>query len=374
MSSPSMRSQGASAQESSPSRENQSGLHLTCLATFPNLRALAWDREVLYASRGYQVLRAKVSADPFQWERVASYSPVAWRGLTSCHRLTSRLFRDGFHALATLSTGHLIAAVPGAIVTLAPGEREFRATHKIIRGTRPLHIAVTPDDRIFWGEYFDNAERDEVHIFASTDRGATWDVAYTFPKSAIRHVHNIVFDQWADCLWVLTGDNGPECRILRADLNFSAVNVVLAGNQQARAVALVPAPEGVYFSSDTPFETNHVYFLDRSGKLSQRASLSSSSIYACRVGEAIFISTMVEPSAANPGQEVHVYGTVDGREWPVLLEWKKDRWPMGLFQYGNVFFPDGENASGLLAATAVSVERADGKTTLWRVPWASRSR
>ena len=131
------------------------------------------------------------------WEHVARYPPVWWRNLSVSSRLTFRLFRDGFHALAVLASGHIVAAVPGAILTLAPGEDEFRVSHRILRGTRPLHIAVTPDDHVFWGEYFDNPGRDEVHIYASADRGATWNVAYTFPRGAIRHVHNIVYDQWA---------------------------------------------------------------------------------------------------------------------------------------------------------------------------------
>ena len=110
--------------------------------------------------------------------------------------------------------------LPGAIVTLATGRDEFRVTHRILRGTRPLHIAVTPEDRLYWGEYFDNPDRDEVHVYASADQGATWDVAYTFAKGEIRHIHNIVSDAWENCLWMLTGDNGEECRILRASCDF----------------------------------------------------------------------------------------------------------------------------------------------------------
>src|SRR5438128_3498090 len=37
------------------------------------------------------------------------------------------------------------------------------------------------------------------------------------------------------------------------------VYAVASGKQQARAVALVPTREALYFSSDTPFETNHIY-------------------------------------------------------------------------------------------------------------------
>ena len=91
----------------------------TALARFPGLRALAWDRDWLYASRGYRLLRARVQ-DPahLKWERVAEYRPSSKRRLSVTNRLTARLFRDGFHALAILPSGGLVAAVPGAIVTL----------------------------------------------------------------------------------------------------------------------------------------------------------------------------------------------------------------------------------------------------------------
>ncbi len=310
------------------------------------------------------MLRGSVRDGHIHWETVAGFRPALWRGLTCRNRLTSRLVRDGFHALAVLPSGLLLGAVPGAIVTLAPGEFEFKTTHSVIRGTRPLHITTTPDGRIFFGEYFDNPARDEVHIFASSDRGNTWQVAYTFPKGAIRHVHNIAYDQWENCLWVLTGDYGAECRILRASCDLKTIDVALSGNQQARAVAVVPAPEGLYFSSDTPLEANHVYHLDRGGKLSTLCSLDSSSIQGCRVGDAVFFSTMVEPSDVNRDRRVHLYGCRAGGSWRSLLEWKKDFWPMRFFQYGNAFLPDGTNTTNYLAVTTVAVERDDLVTTI----------
>jgi hypothetical protein len=339
------------------------------VAEFPRLRALAWHDDLLYASRRYSLLRARMTTitDAMEWQLVARYAPAWWRNLSVASRLTFRLFRDGFHALAALNSGHLVAAVPGAILTLAPGEGEFRESHRVLRGTRPLHITATPDDHVFWGEYFDNPTRDEVHIYASTDRGSTWDIAYTFPRGAVRHVHNIVYDEWTNCLWVLTGDNGVECRILRASCDFRNVDVVLSGHQQARAVALVPMADGLYFSSDTPLESNHVYRLDRAGTLTEVARLSSSSIYGCRVGNGIFFSTMVEPSQINLDPNVRLYGSQDGLHWGDLARWRKDFWPMSLFQYGNALLPDGRNSAEFLAVTTVAVERDDLKTSIWRV-------
>jgi hypothetical protein len=347
----------------------QQDIKLSPVAAFPRMRALAWRNDVLYASRGYTLFqsRMKMHASTIEWQQVGRYRPPAWRTITSMSRLASRLFRNGFHALVALSSGHLIGAVPHSIVTLAPGEIEFYISHKLLRGTRPLHLAITPSDHIFWGEYFDNPQRDEVHIYASTDRGAHWDVAHTFPKGTIRHVHNIVYDEWENCFWVLTGDDGYECRILRTSCDFKTVDVALSGNQQTRSATLVPTRDALYFSSDTPVETNYVYRLDRRGRPSKVTELNSSSIYGCRVGNAVFFSTMVEPSAINSDRKVNLYGSPDGFQWQCVLQHKKDRWPMGLFQYGNAFLPDGKNNTGLLAVTTIAVEQSDFETSIWRV-------
>ena len=336
-------------------------------ARFPRMRALAWSGEDLYAASGYRLMRARIqNPQSATWEAVAQFRPAWRRRLSVTNRLTSRLFRDGFHALAVLPSG-LIAAVPGAIIACRPNETEFRVTHTITRGTRPLHINAVPGGAVYWGEYFDNPARDEVHIYASNDGGTTWNVAYTFPKGAIRHVHNIVHDPWGDCLWVLTGDYGDECRVLRASCDFSRVESVLRGNQQARAVALVPAEDGLYFSSDTPLEQNYIYRLDREGRLSQLAPINSSSIYGCRVEDRVFFSTMIEPSEINRDRQVRIYGGNLSRGWHSLLGWKKDVWPMGLFQYGNAFLPNGANNTPYLAVSTISVEEDDMAMSLYSI-------
>ncbi len=338
-------------------------------ARIPGLRALAWSGDRLFASRHYQLLHATIqnASQRLNWQPVAIFRPNWKRKLSATNRLSSRVFRDGFHALAVLPSGGLVAAVPGAIVTVRPNETEFRQTYAITRGTRPLHITTVPSGIIYWGEYFDNASREEVHIYASRDDGATWSVAYTFPKGAIRHVHNIIHDPWADCLWVLTGDYGDECRILRAACDFSRVEVVLQGKQQARAVAAIPTKDALYFSSDTPLESNFIYRLDRQGFLSRLAPISSSSIYGCRVGNRVFFSTMVEPSDVNRDRAVRLYGAdvSSDKNWQPLMAWPKDRWPMGLFQYGNAFLPDGNNTTNVLALSTIAVKSDDMVLSLY---------
>jgi hypothetical protein len=343
-----------------------SAITLQRVATYRGIRVLAWDRDVLYACRGYQLLRLRVEQENKQWEPVARFRPAWWKDLTSRYRLTYRLVRDGFHALTVLDD-RLVGAVPGAIVTRTPGSGEFLVTHRIQRGTRPLHITATPTGKVYWGEYFDNRERAEVHIYVSEDRGATWQIAYTFAPGAIRHVHNIVHDPWRNCLWILTGDEGVECKILRASHDLSSVETVLEGNQQVRAAAAIPTREALYLSTDTPYEKNHVYRLDASGRLECVGDLNSSSIYGCQVREALFFSTMAEPTLVNERRKIQIAGSCDGREWNTLLTWKKDFWPMGYFQYGNVIFPDGNNTTCVLAATTIGVMDDDLTASLWVV-------
>src|SRR5579885_945401 len=343
-------------------------LTLRRVATYPGVRVLCWNRNDLYMSRGYELLCVKPGSCSLEdWEHVGSYPCESWRRITSSTRLTFRLFRDGFHALTVLPTGHIVGAVPGKIVTLSPGEKRFHVTHLLSRGTRPLHITAGKNGRVFWGEYFDNPQRSEVHIYGSDDYGDHWEPVYTFPAGKIRHVHNAVFDVWGECYWVLTGDQGAECQILRASFDFVTVETMLSGSQQVRSAAFIPTPDSLYFSTDTPFEQNSIYRLERTGKLSAVTSICGSSIYGCRVGQSMFFSTMVEPTKRNTGRDICIYASSDGQTWRPLQQWPKDFWPMGLFQYGNAFLPDGTNETDLLAVTTIGVKNEDLLTSFFRV-------
>jgi hypothetical protein len=340
-------------------------LRLRRIAAYRGIRVLAWAADSLYACQGYEIVRLAAGAS--QWESVARFRPAWWRNVTSRNPLSHRLVRDGFHSLAVLPEGTMVGATPGAIVTRTANSKEFRPTHTMLRGMRPLHITPTPSGKVYWGEYFDNRDRTEVHIYESEDRGRTWQVAHTFPAGSVRHVHNIVYDRWGDCLWILTGDEGAECRILRASCDLGAIETVLSGNQQARAVAALPTPDCLYLSTDTPDEKNHIYRLDRTGRVDRVGDLNASSIYGCQAGQSIFFSTMVEPSAVNTDREVHLVGSRDGAQWQTVARWKKDSLSMKYFQYGNAFLPDGQNPTRYLAATTVAVEQDDQTTTIWEI-------
>ncbi len=340
-------------------------LRLEPIGRYPGLRVLAWHAGTLYAGCGYALLRWH--PEEGRWERCASFTPGGWRRWTSRHSLSARLVRDGFHALAGLPDGSLAAVFPGSIGLLPRGSRRFHPVFCIPRGTRPLSITATPSGWLYWGEYFDNPQREAVHVYGSSNGGAAWEIVYTFPPRTIRHVHSITYDPHAGCLWVLTGDEGNECRMLRAAPDWSSVEVVLSGSQQTRAVTLVPHPDAVYFATDTPFEENHIYRLDRGGRPARLARIAGSSFWGCRVNRALFFSTAVEPSPVNRSPYATLYGGAETDGWTALVRWPRDRWPSSLFQYANIILPSGENDGDVLAASGLAVRGEDQVAHLWRV-------
>ncbi|MBI4634948.1 MAG: hypothetical protein HY727_01235 [Candidatus Rokubacteria bacterium] len=330
------------------------------------LRALAWNGGALYVSSGYRLFRldpgAGVPPAP-----VGRFDARPWRRATGRWRPTARLFRDGFHALATLPDGTLVAAVAGAIVVLRAGGARFEVTHRVTRGTRPLALAVTPQGHVFWGEYFSNPHREAVHVYGSRDGGQHWDIVHTFAAGVVRHVHGVVYDGFADCLWVLTGDDDRESAIWKVSPDWRRCETVVEGSQQARAVTLQPTPEALYFATDTPAEQNWIYRLDRRGDLQRLAPISGSCFWSAQAGGRVFFSTAVEPSRRNTSPLARLYGGSEADGWQQLLAWRRDRWPGRLFQYPNIVFASGRSDRGLLAATGVAVRDNDEVTSVWRV-------
>jgi hypothetical protein len=339
-------------------------IHLDPIGRFPGLRVLAWDAGLLYAVRGYALVRWTPGARA--WDPVAVFDPGPCFRWASASRLCDRFLRGGYHALARLQDGGFVAVFPKTIGVLRPGDTKFQSVFRIPRGTGPLTVAATPTGWVYWGEYFDNPSRDAVHVYGSPD-GVSWQVVFTFPPRNIRHVHSITYDRHAQCLWVLTGDDGGECRILRASLNWSTIDAVLAGNQQARAITLVPRADALYFATDTPIEENHIYRLDRGGSVTQLASIEAYSFWSCGTECGIFFSTALNPSRLNGGLSAVLYGSADGDRWGTLARWRREPWPMYLSQYASIILPAGDNNTNILAASGSVLRHEDRVTHLWRV-------
>jgi hypothetical protein len=318
----------------------------------------------LLASQAYTLLSADMSDSAPQWRIVAPFRPAWWRNLTASARLSYRLFGDGFQALAALPTGHLIAAVPEGIISLAPSDTEFHVVHQLQSGRQPRSIVATADGQVFWSGHQQTAGRSQFCIYVSPDRGLTWEVAHAFPVG-LSNIRALVHDDWDNCLWFIADDETPNCRVFRASLDFQVIEVAISGSE-ARMATCLPTRDAIYFGSHNFAGGNHVFRLRRNGSLIKVATIDGPSVSACRVGTSIFFSTMSNPNNSNGGHMVKIYRSPDGDNWEEFLGWKKDFWPE-IFQSGCAFLPPGNNSTDLLAVSTVAVSDLDLGTTLWRI-------
>lgn len=286
-------------------------------------------------------------------------------GACAYSRLHARLLRKGVHSLRVLKDGKTLIVAKRTIQTYETVNGNVNKPFSIPRGSRPLFICEGPGGGLLWGEYFGNPGREEVNIYTSTDHAQSWEIAYTFKKNSIRHVHGVFCDPYDNRIWVTTGDDDRESGIWVTGDRFKTLEEVIGGSQQYRAIQLIFTRDYVYFGTDTPYEKNHIYRINKnSGKLEELASVENSVYWGCKVGDCLFFSTAIEPSGVNTGNHACIWGSSDGLEWQCLTKFKKDPWPMKYFQLGQIVFPQGENKTGYLFYTPLATE---GDQTLQRM-------
>lgn len=331
------------------------------------LRVLHTDGATVLASRGLDLYASYDRG--LEFELVAH----AWRRSTehalALTPLASRILRAGIHAVAPLADGGHVAVVRGAVLRRAPHAARFEVAHRVARGTRPLNVCVTPRGRVYFGEYFGNPARDEVYVYGSDD-GRAFEVAHVFPGGAIRHVHGIVYDRFRRGLWVLTGDEGDEAGVWWTDDDFRTLTPVARGFQGARAVSVLPTPNGLIVPSDAPFEPNFVQRLDPvTGVMERLAPVPGSVFSVGRTRSLYLVSTALEPSPVNLDPRVALFASADGEDWHAIARFDRDLAFLhdikGRLQYPMVLLPDGELDDGSVLATGQSLAGLHGRLLRW---------
>ena len=308
--------------------------------------------DTLLASAGQLLLESQDSGR--SWKKICRVPGSVPGRLMAGTRLGRRLFRRGIHHVARPDE-HTIVIIADRTIHKYDGQRgRFVAASPLV-GSRPLALCDAGQGRLYYGEYRGNPERSAVHVMASEDLGATWQPVHRMEGA--RHIHGVYFDPYEDALWITTGDEDQEAGLWRSRDRLATVERVAHGGQQVRAVQLVFTQNHVYFGSDTPREQNHIYRWHRdTGVREALQAVEGSVFYGCKVGDRLFFSTVCEPSVVNIERVAAVWTTRDGSSWSTLARFSKDRWPMKLFQYGQVLFPSG----------TMSEER------LWMTPFATR--
>ena len=318
----------------------------------------------LYISRRYDILRSEDRGR--SWQLDARVPAPAGRRTVTLSRLAARLLRHEIAALVLLSDGTRVAIARSGIHRAGPQQIEMTPAFVIRRGSRPLNLAVGENDRVVFGEYGDNPQRHEMHLYASDDRGTRFEVAYTFAAGDVRHIHNLLWDAELARYWVFVGDYDAEPGIGLLDRDLSHLDWVVRGSQQCRVVAAVLEPDVLVFGTDSDIDRNHIVRLEKSSvRITTLCDIPGTSLHATRIGDWRAISTCVEPSSINTGRQAVLYVSRDGDAWEASAAYAKDPWPFGFFQYGNLVLPYASDAGDLAMLSGQAVRGLDGRVRIF---------
>ena len=324
------------------------------------------DNNVMYAAKGYKIFKS--FDDGKSWELDGKIEDIKYSLIANASRLLVRLFRIEITNLLILHDGSRVAIGKKGIFVAGKDEKIYKKTFNVTKGTRPLNMCVDSEGSLYFGEYLSNQNREKVHIFKSIDSGRTWEICYTFPKNTIRHIHGVFYDKYEDLVWFATGDLDGECIIGHTDDSFETVKVFKQGEQKYRAVQLLFFKDFIIYGTDTEYEKNYIYRIDRrNGQEYCLQELQGSVLSSVNSDEYSAISTAVEPSEVNHDMYSYIWFSNNGFEWKELYKGKKDSLHPKYFQYGRFKFPVGAINNEKLLFSGHALEGFDNKTVIYPI-------
>lgn len=236
-----------------------------------------------------------------------------------------------------------------------------------------INFCSTPEG-VYWGDYGRNNGLRKVRIYrVGAERQVK--VIYTFEADTVRHIHNIVQD--GDGFLLFVGDNEANAGIYRVNQDWTEVKPWKIGQQKYRAVVGWPYLGGVLYATDSVETENHIRYITADGVERELASLNGSCIYGCETKDYYLFSTTVEPHEGGGKLSLlfeKLGGGIKSRDVTIvavskkdltvrqMASYKKDRWPMKLFQYGRCIFAGGQQNTNTVWCSPVACKRYDGKT------------
>lgn len=280
-------------------------------------------------------------------------------------RLTRRLFRAEIRSLYHFQNDTWMCIAKKALFRYNPQSGMFEKCHDIEKGSRPMNLCQGNDGTIYYGEYCYNPQRKPMNIFCSKDNGDTWEIAYTFDKGEVNHIHGIFNDPYTGRLWVATGDDDEACIFGYTEDGFKSLEKKYAGTQQYRVCMPMFTEDEIIFATDSQYEQNVIRSIDRrTGEVKDWQIIQGSGIYAAQNGCLMMVSTTVEPSEVNKDHSSHLWYSWDGHNWKEFVSFEKDCLPKTYFQFGSIRFPNYEGENVYLVFNGRALKKLDGKTMI----------
>jgi hypothetical protein len=346
---------------------------------FPCLRAKdlivqEYDRQGnLFATRGMLVYILYKGSHRFtRVIRIPTGLTIYWlRNFSLVRKLT---IRPECVEMITTPRGDLFALSAGRIWHLPAGTRKFRESLKLTyyglgdQGARNVGLLSSEDDTVFFGEYFRNTERTVAKVFATKDRGVSWQPVLEFPPRRVRHIHALQRDPYTGKLWICTGDLDEECLLAWSEDEYKTIIPLGEGSQLWRICQVVFTEDAIYWGTDTSaIPEAGIYRWNRqNGELRKLVSVDGAVFFGIRLsGGTIVFSTDREGMANEKDKKTRLWiitpeGKIGSVECGTWKHYKPGFW----FKFAFLRFQRDQDGESLAISCMNQLEIPDGELIL----------
>lgn len=279
------------------------------------------------------------------WRKIATLPASIAQKILQRNVLLSRLTRGGVHAVLPVSES-------GQTSWLAVAERQVfkisagggvASLFVIPRGRRPLRRGLSVvNEHLYLGEYWSNSQREAAHIYKIHIPSGEKEIFYTFPAGSIRHIHTVDKDPYSQNLWVSTGDEDAECRLVLLHAQTGETVTLGEGSQKWRVVSFAFRPEAVYWGTDDHQGKNVIWRYDRaSGQTRPIGQVVGPVYYNTVLDDVIVFGTTMEKGEGQQDGYGRLYAVDTQDNVQEIWKVRKDRWSAHWFGYGVFEFAEG---------------------------------
>ncbi|MBV7327259.1 hypothetical protein KFU94_03190 [Chloroflexi bacterium TSY] len=339
-------------------------MKLKYIRSIPGIQIHYAEPDYCIASRGLTIVHSEDGG--INWREFCRLPTAPLRALLHMWPLYRRLVRGGIHIIQPFdqtSRDRWVAIAGDSLFLLKESGQRVQPLWELPHGRRLLtRSACIVDGALFIADYWANPTRSNVYIYRiglmeAANSGGTGQAErfYGFPSGSARHVHVIQHDPYSGKLWVSTGDQDAECRVIQLDPSTGETTLVGEGEQQWRTISFAFRADAVYWGTDNHLGRNYLLRYDRNTKqIEQLGTVVGPVYYHANLKDAIVFGTSAEKGEGEQDGFGRIYGvpvtpknTLEANRWDVheLLALPKDRWHPTYFGYGTIDIAQVERAT-----------------------------
>ncbi len=313
--------------------------------------------ETLLCSRKNRLFELSLSSKQDQNVGHIPWPPMAW----PCNiRLLDRILKHSIAHVQTISDVYYMVVTGKGEWWLISNDQATAIntpskTCPLMRGS-----CVNAAGTVFYGEYFDNAERRAVAILASDPPYTDFRVIYTFQPGEIRHIHGLLPDPFIHGrIWITCGDENAESTIYFTEDDFATVERFCNYGQRTRAVDLIIRKDEIVWAMDSPLQRPYIVRVNKtSPKEPEMLYELNGPAYYISHNEAggIYISTTPEPGPAVKDNKAYLVALRPDGSWEEVYHAQSDWVP----QFGLFYLPQGTLPGNTIVLSSRAVTKKEG--------------